>query len=83
MLLGLSNSPASFVPYRLVREGIRIESSLIYDHPEDFACAIDLVADKILQPSKIVTETVPFDSIGRALEIASTGKSGKVHSVFS
>ena len=83
ILLGLSTSPASFVPLRVVREGIRIEPSLIYDHPADFASSINLVASKILQPSKIVTETIPFDSIGRALQIASTGKSGKIHAVLS
>jgi L-iditol 2-dehydrogenase len=83
MLLGLSSSPASFVPLRVVREGIRIEPSLIYDHPADFASSIRLVANKTLQPSKIVTETIPFDSIGRALQVASTGKSGKIHTVLS
>jgi hypothetical protein len=35
MLLNLSTSHASFVPLRLVRQGIRIEPSLIYDHPDD------------------------------------------------
>jgi len=83
VLLGLSNSPAGFVPLRVVREGIRIEPSLIYDHPADFAASIRLVAGKKLQPSKIVTETMPFDSIGRALQVASTGKSGKIHVVLS
>lgn len=81
MLLGLSSSPASFVPLRLVREGIRIEPSLIYDHPGDFAVAIRLVADRTLQPSKIVTDTLPFETIGRALQVASTGKSGKIQAV--
>jgi len=83
MLLGLSTSPASFVPLKVVREGIRIEPSLIYDHPADFATSIRLVANKKLQPAKIVTETMPFDAIGRALQIASTGKSGKIHVVLS
>ncbi|MCX6553220.1 MAG: alcohol dehydrogenase catalytic domain-containing protein, partial [Acidobacteria bacterium] len=64
MLLGLSTAPASFVPLRLVREGIRIEPSLIYDHPGDFMEAIRLVADKTLSPGMIVTETLPFASIG-------------------
>ena len=83
VLLGLSTSPASFVPLRVVREGIRIEPSLIYDHPADFASSIGLVAARTLQPSQIVTDTLPFDSIGRALELASTGKSGKIHITFS
>lgn len=83
MLLGLSTEPASFVPLRLVREGVRIEPSLIYDHPADFTEAIRLVGDKILSPATIVTETFPFASIGHALDVASTGKSGKVHVAFA
>jgi len=83
ILLGLSTSPASFVPLRLVREGIRIEPSLIYDHPDDFASSIRLVANKTLQPSKIVTDIMPFDSLGRALQVASTGKAGKIHAIIS
>jgi L-iditol 2-dehydrogenase len=83
MLLGLSTAPASFVPLRVVREGIRIEPSLIYDHPADFEATIRLVADGTLSPSKIVTGSLPFESVGDALEMASTGKAGKIHVVFS
>jgi threonine dehydrogenase-like Zn-dependent dehydrogenase len=83
VLLGMSASPASFVPIRVVREGIRIEPSMIYDHPSDFASAIAMVADGTLKPSTVVTETLPFESIGPALETASTGRSGKIQIVFS
>ncbi len=83
VLLGLSTSPASFIPLRLVREGIRIEPSLIYDHPSDFARSISLVASGILQPSCVVSDTVQFDSIGHALELASTGQSAKIHVVIA
>jgi threonine dehydrogenase-like Zn-dependent dehydrogenase len=82
MLLGLSTAPASFVPLRVVREGIRIEPSLIYDHPADFEATIRLVADGTLSPSKIVTGSLPFESVGDALEMASTGRAGKIHVVF-
>jgi hypothetical protein len=37
VLLGLPSTPASFLPMRLVREGIDIRTSMIYDHPADFA----------------------------------------------
>lgn len=79
ILIGLATSPASFMPLRLVREGIRVSGSLIYDHPADFARVIDLVANGTLQPARIVTDTLPFDSIERALKLAATGQSGKVH----
>jgi 2-desacetyl-2-hydroxyethyl bacteriochlorophyllide A dehydrogenase len=78
VLVGLANSSASFVPLRLVREGIRVIGSIIYDHPHDFSRAIDLVAAGTLQPARIVTDTVPFAEITRALELASSGQSGKV-----
>ena len=83
VLLGLSASPASFSPLRLVREGIRIEPSLIYDHPADFARALELVENGTLHPSGIAGDTFPFDSIAGAMEAASTGRSGKVSVVFT
>jgi threonine dehydrogenase-like Zn-dependent dehydrogenase len=78
VLVGLSSVPASFVPLRLVREGIRVQGSMIYDHPSDFARAIALVASGVLQPARIVTDTLPFGSISRALEKAGQGQSGKI-----
>ncbi len=83
MLLGLSNEPAGFVPLRLVREGVRIEPSLIYDHPADFAETIRLVAEGTLKPSAIVTDTFAFDAIGHALDVASAGQAGKVQVAFA
>jgi threonine dehydrogenase-like Zn-dependent dehydrogenase len=82
VLLGLASSPASFVPLDLVRRGVSIEPSLIYDHPADFARSISLVANGTLQPSIIVSDTFPFDSIGQALELASNGGAGKIHTII-
>jgi L-iditol 2-dehydrogenase len=79
ILLGLSSAPASFVPMRLVREGIDVRTSMIYDHPADFQYAIDLVAGGVLHPARVVTHTYPFESIGQALCLAGTGKAGKIH----
>ncbi|MBM3130589.1 MAG: zinc-binding dehydrogenase [Chloroflexi bacterium] len=78
VLVGLSASPASFIPLRLVREGIRVSGSMIYDHPADFARTIALVKHGILQPAQIVTDTLTFDQMDRALQLASTGQAGKV-----
>jgi threonine dehydrogenase-like Zn-dependent dehydrogenase len=82
MILGLASSPASFVPFRLVREGLRIEGSLIYDHPADFARSIALVASGVLHPSCIVSDTFQFSAIAAAMELACTGHAGKVHAVI-
>jgi 2-desacetyl-2-hydroxyethyl bacteriochlorophyllide A dehydrogenase len=79
MLLGLAPAPASFIPMRLVREGIDVRSSMIYDHPADFRYVIDLVGRGVLHPAQVVTHTFPFDQIGRALELAGTGTAGKIH----
>jgi len=78
VLLGLAATPATFVPLSLVRQEIRVSGSIIYHHPSDFARTIALVARGVLHPSRIVTDTLPFDSIERALQLASTGRSGKV-----
>ncbi len=83
VMIGLSSEAASFVPLRLVREGVRISGSMIYDHPTDFARAIALVESGALRPSCVVTDTVPFDSADRALQLARGGNSGKIHTRLS
>jgi len=78
VLLGLSSLQAKFVPVKIVREGINILTSMIYDHPADFARAIELVASGRLRPSKIVTDVYPLSDISAAIERASSGTAGKV-----
>ncbi len=79
VLLGLSSEPASFRSLRLVREGINIRTSMIYDHPADFTRSIEEVAQGLLHPGSIVTHTFSFSSIKDALELACTGGAGKIH----
>jgi len=79
ILMGLGDKRVEIEPFRLVREGIRIGSSLIYDHPDDFARTIEMVALGALRPGMIVTHTLPFAGIEKALHLASTGEAGKVH----
>jgi L-iditol 2-dehydrogenase len=79
ILLGLSASQVRFVPMRLVREGINVYTSMIYDHPDDFARTIEMVAAGKLQPGRVVTDTFSFDSVARAITLAGTGESGKIH----
>jgi L-iditol 2-dehydrogenase len=78
ILIGLSSSEARFVPLRFVREGLKLGGSIIYDHPNDFERALELVKKKVLSPSKIVTNNLPFDEMGQALALASNGNAGKV-----
>ncbi len=77
-LLGLSTNNASFVPLRFVREGLRVSGSIIYDHPADFSKVVGLVQRGVLKPSRIVTDTLPFDGIDRAFALASSGGPAKV-----
>jgi L-iditol 2-dehydrogenase len=79
ILLGISAAPASFIPMKLVREGINVLTSMIYDHPSDFEHVIDRVAKGFLHPSKVVTHTFLFEEIQEALRLASGGGAGKIH----
>jgi L-iditol 2-dehydrogenase len=78
LMLGITTAPASFVPIKIVREGIYVIPSLIYDHPGDFERTINLVSSGTLSPSKIITDTVPFNSVEKAIQIACTGQAAKV-----
>ena len=78
VLLGLSSLSAEFVPLRIVREGINILTSMIYDHPADFARVIELVASGRLRPSEIVTDVYPLSDINAAIARAASGTAGKV-----
>ena len=78
VLLGLSSLPAELVPLRIVREGINILTSMIYDHPADFARAIELVASGRLRPSTIVADVYPLSDISVAIARAASGTAGKV-----
>jgi len=78
ILLGLASSEASFVPLRFVREGLKLTGSLIYDHGVDFPMAISLVSRGLLRPSRIVTDILPFEQIGKAFELAGSGGAAKV-----
>lgn len=78
ILMGLSTSSANFQPLRFVREGLRMSGSLIYDHPNDFRKAIDMVEKGILSPKLIITDTFPFEKIQEAMLVASSGEAGKV-----
>ncbi len=78
ILLGLSEKPASFTPLDLVRRGISIEGSLIYDHPSDFQAVIQLIADGKIQPGKIISKYIPLNEVQAGLEAASNGHPGKI-----
>jgi threonine dehydrogenase-like Zn-dependent dehydrogenase len=78
ILLGLSEKQASFTPLDLVRRGISIQGSLIYDHPEDFKSVIQLIKDGKIQPHKIISKYIPLAEVQAGLQAATDGHPGKI-----
>jgi L-iditol 2-dehydrogenase len=78
ILVGLSTVPASFIPLKIVREGIRIIPSIIYNHPNDFEKTIQLIQSKIIAPGKIISGTYKLAQLQLALEAAASGKETKL-----
>ena len=78
ILLGLSEKPATFTPLDLVRRGISIQGSLIYDHPEDFQTVIQLIEEGKIQPHKIISKYIPLSEVQAGLQAATDGHPGKI-----
>jgi 2-desacetyl-2-hydroxyethyl bacteriochlorophyllide A dehydrogenase len=78
VLLGLSEKSASFTPLDLVRRGISIRGSLIYDHPEDFQTVIQLISNGKINPGQIISKYIPLAELEAGLFAASSGHPGKI-----
>lgn len=78
VLVGLSGNLATFTPLKIAREGIQIVPSIIYDHPFDFARAIQLIRSKIIRPSFIISSYASLENLQSALELATTGNESKI-----
>jgi 2-desacetyl-2-hydroxyethyl bacteriochlorophyllide A dehydrogenase len=78
VLVGLSTDTVPFIPVCFVRRGITLLGSLIYDHPADFARAIELVRTQQIGPSMLVGRVEPLEAVADALKHAASGESGKV-----
>jgi threonine dehydrogenase-like Zn-dependent dehydrogenase len=76
--VGLSAQPASFQPLKIVREGISILPSIIYNHPDDFRQAIHLIDTGMIKPSNIISATMPLIQIQVAMEKAAKGADSKI-----
>lgn len=78
VLVGLSGGLATFTPLKIAREGIQIVPSIIYDHPFDFARALQLIRSKIISPSFIISSYASLENLQSALEHAATGNESKI-----
>lgn len=78
VLLGLSEKSASFTPLDLVRRGISIRGSLIYDHPADFQQVIQAIVAGEIHPGQIISKYIPLADLEAGLIAASSGHPGKI-----
>lgn len=78
VLLGLSEKQASFTPLDLVRRGISIKGSLIYDHPVDFQAVILQIVSGDIHPGQIISKYIPLSDVQAGLEAATQGHPGKI-----
>ena len=75
--VGLAANPIRLLPLAFVRRGLTLVGSLIYDHPADFEWAIDVVNQRKIQPSTLVTEVLDgLESLPAALATLAAGESG-------
>jgi threonine dehydrogenase-like Zn-dependent dehydrogenase len=78
VLVGLCESAASFSPLRVVREGISLIPSMIYDHPSDFARTISLIDSHAMDMASLISSHYPLTSIESALRHAGQGDALKI-----
>ncbi len=77
VVVGLATTSVAIVPLHFVRRGLRLLSSLIYDHPGDFQRAIDLVRTGQVQPSAHVSQIVALAEAAAALQRVAAGQTIK------
>lgn len=76
VLLGLAVETVPLQPLRVVREGITVVGSIIYDHPDDFRRAIRLMEDG-LRVGRLVEREFPLEAVEQALVDAGGALAGK------
>lgn len=78
VLVGLSNAMAELEPLKIVRAGITIIPSLIYDHFYDYKRTIQLIKAGIIAPKFIISSYHKLEDLQNALELAASGKESKI-----
>ncbi len=73
VLVGMAAEDVALQPLRFVREGISLVGSMIYDHPDDFRRALNLVVGG-LRAGHLVEQEFPLQEIQAGLEAASSGQ---------
>lgn len=78
ILLGLSSGMATFQPLKIVREGISILPSIIYNHPADYVNTIELIQNGKIHPSFIISDSMSLSTLQTGLEKAALGNDSKI-----
>ncbi|TME89490.1 MAG: zinc-binding dehydrogenase [Chloroflexi bacterium] len=72
MLIGFSHQPVLVDTVRIVRQRLRVQGSIIYQHPVDFASTVGLVTDGSLHPGRVIKRTFALTDADQALRAAPT-----------
>jgi 2-desacetyl-2-hydroxyethyl bacteriochlorophyllide A dehydrogenase len=77
VLIGFSHHPVLVDTVRVVRQRLRIQGSIIYEHPADFHSTVDLVSNGSLHPGRVIKRAFRLNDVDQALRTAPTlpGKS--------
>jgi threonine dehydrogenase-like Zn-dependent dehydrogenase len=78
VVAGLSDKGSTISEFAMTRQGINISTSMIYQHPVDFARTIRLIEQGFIQPGRIISQHASFDQLPDALIAASTGQHAKI-----
>ena len=70
VLIGFSHHPVLVDTVRIVRQRLRIQGSLIYEHPVDFRSTVDLVADGSRHPGRVIKRAFALSEVDHALRTA-------------
>lgn len=72
VLVGVGPDPIPLSSELVVRRGIRLLGSMIYDHPADFPATIDLVASGAVRPERVLGTAHPLEQSAEAFAAAAT-----------
>ncbi len=77
VLIGFGHHPVLVDTVRIVRQRLRIQGSIIYEHPSDFHSTVDLVAGGSVHPGRVIKREFELSEADQALRTAPTlpGKS--------
>jgi len=78
ILIGLSTEPAQIIPEQVVRKGIHLMGSMIYDHLLDFPRAVSLVVSGKISLGSMVDGVWNLSEVEEAMQRGIAGNRGKI-----